>query len=90
MHFCQPAYSVGPYRSGYPQHPENGMKSLVLAAALLGAAASANAATAIWTGRQEQVQTVTYQWVWRCEYNYLGKTFWKLYQSGCPASVEVM
>lgn len=65
------------------------MRRLLLIAALLGSA-QAHAATAIWTGRQEQVQTVTYQWVWRCEYMYAGQKFWKLFQSSCPSSVEVM
>ncbi len=65
------------------------MRTIVLIAALLGASA-ANAATAIWTGRMEQVQTVTYQWAWRCEYMYAGQKFWKLFQNSCPSSVEVM
>jgi len=38
-------------------------------------AGPASAATAYWTGRSEQVQTVTYKWVWRCEYNYIGHGF---------------
>ena len=50
---------------------------------------SAYAASAFWTGRQEQVQTVTYKWVWRCEYNYNGQTFWRLFETSCPSSVEV-
>lgn len=48
-----------------------------------------SAATAFWTGRQEQVQTVTYKWVWRCQYNYNGQTFWRLFETSCPSSVEV-
>ena len=59
----------------------------VLTGALI--ATSAYAATAHWTGRQEHVQTVTYQWVWRCEYYYAGQTFWRLFETSCPSSVEV-
>ncbi len=53
------------------------------------AAAPAFAATAFWTGRQEQVQTVTYKWAWRCEYNYNGQKFWRLFENSCPSNVEV-
>lgn len=59
-----------------------------LAAGLL-ASSYAFAATAYWTGRQEQVQTVTYQIAWNCEYNYAGQVFWRVYQGSCPSSVEV-
>jgi biopolymer transport protein ExbB/TolQ len=55
----------------------------------LALAAPAYAATAYWTGRQEQVQTVTGQFVWKCEYNYNGQTFWYLFQTSCPSSVEI-
>lgn len=60
-------------------------------AVLIGVAvvAPAYAATAYWTGQQEQVQTVTGQYVWNCEYNYNGQTFWKLFQTSCPSSVEI-
>lgn len=50
---------------------------------------SAHAAQAFWTGRSEQVQTVTYKWVWQCEYDYLGQKFWRLFERGCASSVEV-
>jgi heme/copper-type cytochrome/quinol oxidase subunit 2 len=64
-------------------------KSIVALIIFLLAATSVSAATAIWTGRQEQVQTVTYQWAWKCEYNYLGQTFWRIFQTSCPSSIEV-
>ena len=64
------------------------MKALLASLAIF-AASSAFAATAIWTGRSEQVQTVTYKWVWRCEYDYLGQKFWRLFESFCPATIEV-
>lgn len=50
---------------------------------------AAHAATAYFTGRQEQVQTVTYQYAWNCEYNYAGQTFWRVFKNSCPSSVEV-
>jgi hypothetical protein len=56
---------------------------------MLLASSSASAATAIWTGRSEQVQTVTYKIVWRCEYNYLGHTFWRLFENFCPPNIQV-
>lgn len=46
-------------------------------------------ATAYWTGKQQQVQTVTYQSGWNCEYNYAGRTFWRTYVGTCPTSVQV-
>jgi hypothetical protein len=60
-------------------------------AALLAllACAHAHAGTAVWTGRQEQVQTVTHQWAWRCEYNYNGQKFWRLFRDSCPSSIQV-
>jgi hypothetical protein len=45
--------------------------------------------TAIFTGKQRQVLTVSYKLAWECEYNYLGQFFTKLFESGCPATVTV-
>lgn len=45
--------------------------------------------TAFWTGKQQQVQTVTYQYGWNCEYNYAGRTFWRTFVGSCPLSVQV-
>ena len=63
----------------------------MLIAMLIGLAfaAPAFAATAYWTGRQEQVQTVTGQFVWKCEYNYNGQMVYELFQTSCPSSVEI-
>lgn len=61
---------------------------IVLAAALL-AALPAWAATAIWTGRQEMVQTVTFKMAWRCEYNYNGQMIYQIFETSCPSSIEV-
>jgi hypothetical protein len=60
-------------------------------AAVVGAlvAAPAYAATAFFTGRQEMVQTVTYQQAWRCEYNYNGQMIYEIFQTSCPSSIEV-
>lgn len=66
------------------------MKRLLLSLVLAVAASGANAAMAFWTGRMEQVTTVTYKIGWRCEYNYAGNTFWRVFTGGtCPSSVEV-
>jgi hypothetical protein len=65
------------------------MKPLIFAAALLLASSSALAARAFWTGQQEQVQTVTYQWMWRCEYDYNGQIFYRLFRTSRPSYVQV-
>jgi hypothetical protein len=65
------------------------MKKYIAALIVISASSSAFAATAFWTGRQEQVQTVTYQFAWNCEYNYAGQTFWKVFKNSCPSSVEI-
>ncbi len=64
------------------------MKAIILAAALL-ASSPAFAALASFTGRAEQIQTVTYQTAWRCEYNLYGQTFWMVFRTWCPSTVEV-
>lgn len=46
-------------------------------------------ATAYFTGQQRQVQTVTYQSGWNCEYRYAGQTFWRTFVGSCPSSVQV-
>lgn len=48
-----------------------------------------NAVTAMWTGNQRQVQTVTNQSGWTCEYRYAGQTFWRTFIGTCPASIQV-
>lgn len=65
------------------------MKKLLALTILAATCTYALAAAAFWTGRQEQVTTVTYQIAWGCEYNYLGQTFWRVFQGSCPSSVEV-
>jgi hypothetical protein len=53
-------------------------------------ASSAFAATAYFTGRQEYVTTVTGQMAIKCQYEYLGQKFWKVFKaSTCPLSIEV-
>lgn len=65
------------------------MRRIVLTVALLAVATSAHAAQAFWTGKQEMVQTVTYQTAWRCEYSYNGQKFYFVFKDRCPSSVEV-
>lgn len=65
------------------------MKSIIAILALTLLANSALAATAVWTGRQVQVQTVTYQWAWNCEYMYAGQKFWQVYPGSCPNSINI-
>lgn len=50
---------------------------------------AAGTVNAFWTGKQQQVQTVTNQAGWNCEYNYAGQTFWRTYTGFCPASIQV-
>ncbi len=62
----------------------------LLAAVLILAATTALAASARWTGRVDYVTTVTYRQGVRCEYDYLGQTFWRTFSGhSCPSSVEV-
>ena len=65
------------------------MKKTVAIVAMAMSSTSAFAATAFWTGQQEQVQTVTYQYAWNCQYNYSGQLFWRIFKNSCPSSVEV-
>lgn len=64
-------------------------KKIVAAMAAALVCAQAWAVTAIWTGKQEMVQTVTYQMAWRCEYMYAGQYFWRVFKNSCPSSIEV-
>lgn len=65
------------------------MRKLLIAAVFLLSATSAFSATATWTGRMEQVQTVTYKTVWKCWYNYNGQIITKLFENSCPFSIEL-
>jgi len=65
------------------------MRKILLVTILTALSMQAFAATAYWTGQQKQVQTVTYQWAWNCEYRYGGQTFWKVYSGTCPSSIEI-
>lgn len=65
------------------------MKKLILGAAIAVICASAFAAQAFHTGRQEMVQTVTYQMAWRCQYNYNGQLFWRVFKDMCPPMIDV-
>jgi hypothetical protein len=64
------------------------MKTILFTLMLLVSSES-YAAMAFWTGRQVQVQTVTYQYGWNCEYNYNGQIFWKIFINGCQSSVDI-
>lgn len=64
------------------------VSAIALACAL--STAPALAATAYWTGKMRFVTTVTYQQGVSCEYNYIGRTFWRTFiAQTCPNSVEV-
>lgn len=65
------------------------IRKALIAVCSLAFSAHALAATAYWTGRQEMVQTVTYQTAWRCEYRYAGNSFWAMFNGSCPSSIEV-
>jgi hypothetical protein len=61
----------------------------LIAAALIATAGAAWGATAYFTGRMEFITTVTGQPAWRCEYDFAGTRFWRIFKASCPASVEV-
>lgn len=50
---------------------------------------SGQAATAFWTGQEQQITTITHQQGWNCQYTYAGQTFWRVYVGTCPASIAV-
>lgn len=60
-----------------------------LACMFLFASNALMASSAYWTGKSEMVRTVTYKMAWKCEYNYNGRIFTELFESGCPSSVTV-
>lgn len=63
------------------------MKTIALILVLLSS--QSYGAMAFWTGRQQMTQTVTYQYVYKCEYNYASQTFWQLFKGYCPSSIEL-
>lgn len=65
------------------------MKAAALALLLI--CAPAFAAMAHFTGRQEMIQTVTFQSAWRCQYSVNGQYFWLVFPfiQGCPPTVNV-
>jgi hypothetical protein len=65
------------------------MRAYIAFLSLILLSAPAVAATAVWTGRQEQVQTVTGKSAWNCQYQYNGQYFWRIYETSCPSSIEV-
>jgi hypothetical protein len=64
------------------------MKKLLWVILLLTSSV-AFAATAIWTGRMEQVQTASGTYSWKCEYDLNGNKFWQVFTTFCPPSIEV-
>lgn len=65
------------------------MKNIIITAAFLLLSTPVFAATAYWTGGMELVETITYKIAWRCEYTYLGDTFYKVFRNSCPMQIEV-
>jgi len=65
-----------------------GMRKLMTLVFLM--ALPASAATAHWTGGMEFVTTVTFQPGIRCEYDYLGQRFWRIFlRRTCPMRIDV-
>ena len=61
-----------------------------LAVVLLVFSSYASAVTAYFTGVSHQVQTVTYQMGWSCQYQYAGNYFYMTFVNQfCPNTVEV-
>lgn len=56
---------------------------------LLVLVSPAFALTAMWTGRMEPVQTVSFQQAWKCEYMVNGQRFWRVFKNSCPSMIEV-
>lgn len=64
------------------------MKKLIFII-LIAFSANSYAATAFFTGRQEMIQTVSYQTAWNCQYQVYGQYFWAVFKNSCPSSIEV-
>ena len=77
MSQAQPTYNIVPPAQLQTQPP---IQAPVISAA---------SATAYFTGQQKQVQTVTYQYGWSCEYRYAAQTFWRTFVGSCPSSIQV-
>lgn len=48
-----------------------------------------SAVQAFWTGQMRQAQSVTGVVGFNCEYNYAGRTFWRMFAGSCPSAVAV-
>lgn len=68
------------------------MKKFVLAVSVVASMASvfANPIVAMFTGVVEQVQTASGTTAFRCEYDAVGRKFYKLFRTaGCPSTITV-
>jgi hypothetical protein len=65
------------------------MKKTIIVIGCLCVSTLAFGATAMFTGRQQYVYTVTGKYVVKCEYQYLGNIFTRLFEGNCPQTVEV-
>lgn len=65
------------------------MKRLIFTIAIVLSMSASAAIVATFTGFQEQVQTVTGQFVWKCQYDYFGQKFYRLFRTHCPGTIEV-
>lgn len=44
--------------------------------------------TAYWTGKSQAAQSVTGAVGFNCEFNFAGRTFWRMFQT-CPSSIQI-
>lgn len=65
------------------------LAALVVAVAVTASAPAFAVIVATFTGLQEQVQTVTGQIALRCQYDYFGQKFYRIFKVQCPSSIEV-
>jgi len=68
------------------------MKSVAIAlfASLMLASMPAKAViVARFTGFHEQVTTVTGSLAWKCQYDYFGQKFYRLFKQSCPSTIEI-
>lgn len=50
---------------------------------------SAFAASAFFTGNMSTGTSVTGRFIYNCEYNYAGNTFWRSFTTYCPSTIEI-
>lgn len=88
MRLIQSSWEVKTNRHTLGKTGKQMIKKIILASMFFSSTALADY-TAYWTGRSEQVKTVTYQIGRSCEYRIGTNVFWRAFIGNCPVSVQI-